>query len=170
MARGKMDQLWAPWRMPYILSSAPEPGCLFCLKFREDEDDQNHIVYRAERTFVMMNLYPYNPGHLMVIPYQHSGKLDELDPEVGAEIFTTAQLAVRALDQVMRPDGYNLGINQAKVAGAGVADHIHMHVVPRWTGDTNFMPVLADTKVIPELLGATAAKLRPEFAGRKSPE
>jgi ATP adenylyltransferase len=112
----------------------------------------------------MLNLYPYNSGHLMVVPHQHTGSLPELDPDAGAAVFATSQLAVQALTDVMHPAGFNLGINQGKVAGAGIADHIHLHVVPRWDGDTNFMPVLADVKVMPELLAATAAKLRPVFA------
>lgn len=158
-----MNQLWAPWRMPYIEQSEPDPGCLFCNKAREQADEKNHIVWRGSATFVMLNLYPYNSGHLMVVPYQHTGSLDEIRPEVGAELFSVSQLSVRALAQVMHPDGFNLGINQGTVAGAGVADHIHLHVVPRWNGDTNYMPVLADAKVIPEMLAATARKLRPVF-------
>jgi len=159
-----MDQLWAPWRMPYIRESTPEPGCLFCRKAAEDRDDENYIVYRGSRAFVMLNLYPYNSGHLMVIPYVHTGNLDQIDPGVLAEVGTVTQLAVSALREAMAPEGYNVGVNQGKVAGAGVADHVHVHVVPRWNGDTNFMPVLADSKVIPELLSATAATLRRLFA------
>ena len=158
-----MDQLWAPWRMPYIEQHEPEPSCLFCTIAREDRDRENHVVYRSARCMVMLNLYPYNSGHLMVAPYQHTGDFPELDAVAGIDVFRTAQLAVQALDEVMRPDGFNLGINLGKVAGAGIADHLHLHVVPRWNGDTNFMPVLADAKVIPELLTATAEKLRPAF-------
>jgi ATP adenylyltransferase len=149
--------------MPYIQQSEREPGCLFCVKGREEDDERNHIVHRTELSFVMLNLYPYNSGHLMVAPYQHAADLPSLRPEVGNDIFATTQLAVRALDEVMHPSGFNIGINQGRVAGAGVADHIHLHVVPRWDGDTNFMPVLANAKVIPELLSATAGKLRPVF-------
>src|SRR5436305_14992168 len=108
-----MDQLWAPWRMTYIQQTDPEPGCLFCNQVREHADEKNHIVFRGPRCFVMLNLYPYNSGHLMVIPYQHTGELTELDPEVGAEIFTTSQLAVQVLGEAMHPEGYNLGMNQA---------------------------------------------------------
>ena len=158
-----MKQLWAPWRIAYIQQSEPQRGCLFCTVAREREDDRNHVVYRGERCFVMLNLYPYNSGHLLVAPYQHTGLFQDLDPEVGADVFGTAQLAVRVLTESMHPDGLNLGINQGKIAGAGIADHIHVHVVPRWDGDTNFMPVLAEAKVIPELLSATASKLRPLF-------
>jgi ATP adenylyltransferase len=159
-----MNQIWAPWRMRYVAGSEPVRGCLFCNKASEEDDRANYVVFRAERCFVMLNLYPYNSGHLMVAPYQHTGDFAELLPEVGTDVFQTAQLATRVLSDVMHPDGFNLGINQGKVAGAGVAEHIHLHVVPRWNGDTNFMPVLADAKVMPELLAATAEKLRPAFA------
>lgn len=158
-----MDHLWAPWRMPFIEGTEPVYGCLFCGKIREDQDERNLIVYRGPSCFVMMNLYPYNSGHVMVVPYQHTGDLAEMHPDVGGALFSTAQLTVQALDEVMHPQGYNLGMNQGTVSGAGIADHLHLHVVPRWNGDTNFMPVLADAKVMPELLTATAAKLRPAF-------
>lgn len=161
--------MWAPWRMPYITASEPVPGCLFCTKADDDDDIANHIVYRSEHCFVMLNLYPYNSGHLMVAPYQHTGDFAEIHSEVGADVFRVAQLATRVLAEAMHPDGFNLGINQGKVAGAGVADHIHLHVVPRWNGDTNFMPVLADAKVMPELLAATAEKLRPGFEQAQQP-
>ncbi len=159
-----VNHLWAPWRMPFIQGSEPTHGCLFCTKIRENDDEGNLIVYRGEACFIMMNLYPYNSGHVMVVPYQHTGNLIEMHSDVGAHIFSTAQLAVRALDDVMHPEGYNLGVNQGGVSGAGIADHLHLHIVPRWNGDTNFMPVLADAKVIPELLTATAAKLRAVLA------
>jgi len=158
-----MQQLWAPWRMPYLDSSGKDPGCIFCVKADENNDRANHIVYRDRLTFVMLNLYPYNSGHLMVVPYRHVGMLTDLDGDSGADLFTKAQLSITALTDVMHPDGFNLGINQGEVAGAGITDHIHLHIVPRWNGDTNFMPVLADAKVMPELLTATADKLRPAF-------
>lgn len=159
-----MDQLWAPWRMPFIEKKEPVPGCLFCTKAAADEDEQNFILYRAAHCFVMLNLYPYNSGHLMVVPFQHAGRLSDLRPEVGAEIFRLSQTSTSVLTEAMAPDGYNVGINQGAVAGAGVADHIHLHIVPRWNGDTNFMPVLANAKVMPELLHTTASKLRPLFS------
>lgn len=158
-----MDQLWAPWRMPYITDREPRPGCVFCTKAGEREDEANFIVHRASECFVMLNLYPYNSGHLMVVPYQHVGELQHLPPHVGAQLFAVAQLAAAALQRAMHPDGFNFGVNQGEISGAGVADHIHLHIVPRWKGDTNFMPVLGDTKVMPELLGDTAAKLRTLF-------
>jgi ATP adenylyltransferase len=156
-----MDQLWAPWRMAYIQESEPAPGCLFCTKIREDADEANFILLRAQHCFVMLNLYPYNSGHVMVVPYQHTGEFQSVRPEVLADVMTIAQLSVSALGEVMKPEGFNLGINQGKVAGAGVPDHVHLHILPRWNGDTNFMPALADVKVIPESLPATADKLRP---------
>lgn len=159
-----MDTLWAPWRMRYIQETEPVPGCLFCHHARDDQDERNLIVHRGEFGFVMMNLYPYNSGHVMVVPYQHTGDFTQLHPQVASGIMSLAQLTVRVMEEILHPHGFNLGINQGNVAGAGITEHIHLHVVPRWNGDTNFMPVLADTKVMPELLSATAAKLRPAFA------
>lgn len=159
-----MDQLWAPWRMSYIEQAEPESGCLFCNAAREtDKDEQNYVVHRGSKGFVLLNRYPYNSGHLMVAPYQHTGQLEAIYPDTGRDLFATTQLAVRVLEQAMHPDGFNIGVNQGKVAGAGIADHIHLHIVPRWDGDTNFMPVLANVKVIPEMLSATAQKIRPLF-------
>ena len=149
--------------MPYLEKSEPEEGCIFCKLVARHEDRRDHILYRGAQAFVMMNLYPYNSGHLMVVPYQHAGNLGELTPETGADVFRLSQIAIKALQEAMGPDGYNLGINQGKAAGAGIADHLHLHIVPRWGGDTNFMPVVADVKVIPEMLTATAEKLRPLF-------
>jgi len=150
--------------MPYIQQSEPEPGCLFCRVAHEDRDVDNLVVYRGELGLVMLNRYPYNSGHVMVVPYQHTGDFAALHGEVATAVMTLAQKTVTALRQALHSHGFNLGINQGEVSGAGIADHIHLHVVPRWNGDTNFMPVLADVKVIPELLSATAAKLRPVFA------
>ena len=129
-----------------------------------DTDDQHHfIVYRAERTFVILNLYPYNNGHLLVAPYAHTGDLASLEPEIAAELMHTTQRSVGALSRVYHPDAFNVGMNLGKTAGAGVPDHLHVHVVPRWNGDTNFMPVLADTKVLPETLDQTYERLRRAF-------
>jgi ATP adenylyltransferase len=155
-----MENLWAPWRMAFIEPrTPPPPGCIFCTQPADHQDEKHHILYRGERCFMMLNLYPYNNGHLMIAPFQHIGTLEELDAETLAEIMTQAQLALKALRLAMNPDGFNMGINQGKVAGAGFADHIHYHVVPRWQGDTNFMPVLADTKVMPEHLDTVYTKL-----------
>lgn len=158
-----MEQLWAPWRMRYIQGDDDARGCLFC-EAAAHPDEAHYVVHRGPHTLVMLNLYPYNSGHLMIAPYQHTGQIAALRADVGAAMLHTAQLSIRVLDEVMHPDGYNVGINQGTVAGAGIADHIHLHVVPRWGGDTNFMPVLAETKVMPELLLTTAERLRPVFA------
>lgn len=163
-----MDHLWAPWRMSYVNETEPAPGCIFCNKAREDRDEQNYIVHRAEYCFVILNLYPYNSGHLLVVPYVHTGDLTTLPAEVGTNLFVTAQTAVKAINEAMHPTGFNLGLNQGEVAGAGITDHVHLHVVPRWVGDTNFMPVLAGAKVMPELLAATAAKVRSALADLRS--
>jgi ATP adenylyltransferase len=146
-----MENLWAPWRMAFITpKTPPPPGCIFCTQPAEHRDAEHHILHRSEHCFMMLNLYPYSNGHLMVAPYQHVGALEQLDAATLADMMAQAQLALRALRLAMNPDGFNMGINQGKVAGAGFAEHIHYHIVPRWLGDTNFMPVLADVKVMPE--------------------
>lgn len=149
----------------------PKPGCIFCTQPAEHRDEEHHILYRGEHCFIMLNLYPYSNGHLMIAPYDHVGSLEELDAVTLGELMAQAQLALRALRMTMNPDGFNMGINQGKVAGAGFAEHIHYHIVPRWHGDTNFMPVLADIKVIPEHLDAVYQKLQgalKEIVGMKS--
>ncbi len=159
-----MERLWAPWRDAYV--SAPSKmsgGCIFCDKPREDRDAENYIVYRAELVFVILNAYPYNNGHLMVVPYAHSGDLEGVDPATLAEMMRVVQRGVRVLRATMRPDAFNVGMNIGRPAGAGIADHIHMHVVPRWAGDTNFMPVLADTHVLSQSLQSSYALLRRGF-------
>lgn len=147
-----MKRLWTPWRMEYILSdkSDHETGCLFCTKARQRNDRENLILYRGTRTYTILNLYPYNNGHLLVVPYQHTRNVDELDDETLADIMLEVKRAVRALQKAMSPDGYNMGINIGRSAGAGVDNHVHMHVVPRWVGDSNFMPVVGETRLIPE--------------------
>lgn len=148
-----MKNLWAPWRMAFIEpQKPPKPGCIFCTQPAEHQDEKHHIIYRGEHCFMMLNLYPYNNGHLMVAPFKHIGSLELLDPTTLTEMMSQAQLALKALRLTMKPDGFNMGINQGKAAGAGFAEHIHYHIVPRWQGDTNFMPVLADIKVMPEHL------------------
>ncbi len=156
-----MENLWAPWRMAYIgPQELQPPGCIFCTLPAEQRDSENHILYRGERCFMMLNRYPYNNGHLMIAPFAHIGSLDLLDAGTLAEMMAQAQLAQRAINSSMNPDGYNMGINQGKVAGAGFAGHIHLHIVPRWEGDTNFMPVLADVKVMPQHLDSVYAQLK----------
>lgn len=161
-----MERLWRPWRMAYIKGAERHTSCFLCEKgepdaSRSDEDDL--VLGRGEAAFVLLNLYPYNTGHLMVAPYRHVGELDELDTGEVAEIWGWAKTAVAAHRQATRPQGFNIGINLGEVSGAGVPGHFHLHVVPRWGGDTNFMPVVADTKVLPEMLTDTYRTLRPAF-------
>ena len=160
-----MDHLWAPWRMAYIgADDDKDKGCIFCVKPQEDRDEENLILYRGERCFVLMNLFPYNNGHLMIAPYAHIPDIEHLDAETLTDIMLTAQKSLAALRAALHPDGFNMGINQGTTAGAGIADHVHFHIVPRWNGDTNFMPVLADTKVMPDYLESTYHQLKPYFS------
>ena len=147
--------------MAFIQPETPQPqGCIFCTLPAEQRDAANHILYRGERCFMMLNRYPYNNGHLMIAPFQHIETLQKLDAATLAELMAQAQLALKALRQLMSPDGFNMGINEGKVAGAGFAEHMHYHIVPRWNGDTNFMPAIADIKVMPEHLDIVYAKLK----------
>ncbi|HTY08467.1 MAG TPA: HIT domain-containing protein [Candidatus Edwardsbacteria bacterium] len=157
-----MKRLWAPWRMAYItgIDGPKDTGCIFCVKPKQRRDEANRILLRGKKAFVMMNIFPYNNGHLMIAPYRHVGDLGKLRDAELLEMMTLAQACVKAMAASMRPDGYNLGFNLGRTAGAGIADHLHLHLVPRWNGDTNFMPVLGGTKVISEALEDTAAKLR----------
>lgn len=154
-----MEYIWAPWRMQYILMEK-EKGCIFCDKPKEGKDSANLILYRGGKNFIMLNSFPYNPGHSMVAPYRHVAHLDELSAEELAEHFQIVASVLKILREALKPDGFNMGINDGKIAGAGVAGHVHTHIVPRWRGDTNFMPVIADTRVIPEALTSTYAKLK----------
>ena len=158
-----LRQLWAPWRLEYIEQADEQEGCVFCLA-AEGDDEEKLVVHRGRRAFALLNKFPYSSGHLMVAPFRHGPGLAELDDAEALEIHRLAGQALEALATTYGPDGYNLGWNLGRSAGAGVVDHVHLHVVPRWTGDTNFMPVLADTKVIPEALAATAERLRARLA------
>ena len=157
-----MKYLWAPWRMEYIQMEKPEE-CILCEKSSQDSDAINYILYRGDKNFVVMNKYPYNPGHLMVAPYRHVTGLEELTAGERHEHLDVVSRSVEVLKHVFSPDGFNLGINIGKVAGAGIEDHVHTHIVPRWQGDTNFMPVIADARVIPEALAETYQKLVGKF-------
>ena len=160
-----MENLWAPWRMAFIAPKKPQPQeCIFCAQPAAQRDDDYYILFRGERCFMMLNLYPYNNGHLMIAPYQHVGSLEKIDLATLTELMSQAQLALRALRRVMKPDGFNMGINEGKVAGAGFDEHMHYHIVPRWNGDTNFMPVLADIKVMPEHLAVVYRQLKEALA------
>jgi ATP adenylyltransferase len=159
------DRIWAPWRLEYVkdASKDSDAGCIFCTKPAEGDDEAALIVHRGERCYVILNRYPYTNGHLMVAPFEHVARLQELDAETVAEMMALAQRAMGGLDGVYDPEGYNVGFNQGRVAGAGFDGHIHLHVVPRWAGDTNYMPVLADTRVMPQSLEESYRALRGAF-------
>jgi ATP adenylyltransferase len=154
-----MEQLWAPWRIEYI-RAAKATGCILCQKPRENDDQANFILYRGENNFVILNAFPYSPGHLMIAPYRHVANLQDLTDDEAMEHFDLVKKSLTLLKQVLKPDGFNLGLNVGKIAGAGIEEHLHTHIVPRWQGDTNFMPVLSDTRVISEGLAATYKKLK----------
>ncbi len=154
-----MERLFAPWRIRYIEAPKHE-GCILCDFPEENRDEERLILYRGGKCFVMMNNYPYNPGHVMISPYRHVGDMENLNQDELSEIMGLAVMIVKSIKNSMNPDGFNIGFNIGKVAGAGVEEHIHLHVVPRWSGDTNFMPVLADVRVIAEAVQETYKKLK----------
>ena len=157
-----MEHIWAPWRIKYILMEKPQ-GCILCDKPEENDDALNYILYRGKKNFIIMNCYPYNGGHLMVAPYRHIASLEELTNEELHEHFEIVRRSITVLKKIFKPDGFNTGMNMERVAGAGIDGHIHTHIVPRWQGDTNFMPILGDTKVINEALTETYEKLKGKF-------
>ena len=158
-------RIWAPWRLAYVKDASKdiEEDCIFCAKPAADDDEANLIVHRGKRCYVILNLFPYTNGHLMVAPYEHVARFQNLPAETVAEMMALAQRAMGRLEEVYDPHGYNVGLNQGRVAGAGVEHHIHLHVVPRWGGDTNFMPVIADTKVMPQTLEQSYQALKGSF-------
>ena len=161
-----MERLWTPWRRAFVEGAADtaQPGCFLCaIAADPTQDARNFVLYRATSVFVLLNLYPYNTGHLMVAPYAHTGDLARLEASVAAELMAVTQRSLVALERVYTPDGFNIGMNLGRAAGAGVPDHLHVHVLPRWNGDTNFMPIVADTKVLPESLDQTYERLEPCF-------
>lgn len=154
-----MKKIFAPWRMEYIKGKKPE-GCVFCKCSIRCED---YVIHEGKTCFVMMNRYPYISGHLMIIPCRHLSKLEDLTADEKIEIFNLTETCVRVIKEAMHPDGFNIGMNIGKAAGAGIEEHIHVHVIPRWQGDTNFISVIGDVRVIPEDVAATAANLKPLF-------
>jgi ATP adenylyltransferase len=158
-----MERLFSPWRHAYVSSGAKDLGCVMCRAVSGEAGCDALVVYQGALNFIVMNLYPYNAGHVMVAPHRHVGSLVDSTPEELAEMMLLARRLEAVLKDLYRPDGVNLGMNLGRPAGAGVADHIHLHVVPRWSGDTNFMTVTADTRVIPEDPALAAARLRPYF-------
>ncbi len=159
-----MDQLWAPWRMEYIKSAIDkDEGCIFCLKPGEKDDRKNLIPFRSKHCYIILNKYPYNNGHLLIVPYKHESDFTALSAEILEDINATLKKAIDAINKTMNPHGMNIGINLGRTAGAGIDDHLHYHLVPRWDGDTNFMPVLTGTKVVSEALEQTWEKLHREL-------
>ncbi|MFH0942094.1 MAG: HIT domain-containing protein [Chloroflexota bacterium] len=157
-----MDTVWAPWRITYVEIAKPS-GCILCSKPREDNDAENYILYRAKHNFIILNSFPYNPGHLMVAPYRHVSSPEELAPEELLEHSELINRSLAALRESFGSRDFNVGMNLGTTAGAGIPGHIHSHIVPRWAGDTNFMPVIAGTKVIPQALRDTYLKLKDKF-------
>lgn len=159
-----MERIYTPWRANWVASAGSSEGCFLCTKLAESDDAENLVLLRGARVFVLMNLYPYNSGHLMIVPKQHTSDFPGLEPAAAAELTAVTQRCVALLDAEYRPEGFNVGMNLGAVAGAGEPGHLHVHVVPRWAGDTNFMPVVGETKVLPESLEQTYARLKPRFA------
>jgi ATP adenylyltransferase len=157
-----MDYLWTPWRYPYVAnaSRSKDDRCIFCIALEANDDEKMLIVRREARNFIILNLYPYTTGHVMVVPYAHVPDLVSADSDTLCEMMRLAQQTQKALQAVYRPEGFNVGINLGRAAGAGVTGHVHMHVLPRWVGDTNFMTVTGETRVEPEDLGTTYEKVR----------
>jgi ATP adenylyltransferase len=161
-----LQRLWSPWRSKYIASGVDSqaPECVFCrIAASPDQDETNFVLHRAEHAFVVLNLYPYITGHLMIVPYLHTSELDVVAKEITDEMMDLTKRAQTALREVYSPSGFNMGMNLGSAAGAGIADHLHIHFLPRWTGDTNFMTTVGESRVIPEALEVTYAKLRQRF-------
>jgi ATP adenylyltransferase len=160
-----VERLWSPWRMEYIQSAREEDdtGCVFCALLDTASSDDGRVLARDDLAFVALAKYPYNPGHLLVLPVRHTDDLEHVLPDESAAIMRMLTRSLQALRETSSPDGFNIGLNLGRVAGAGLPEHLHWHVVPRWGGDTNFMPVIGQTRVLPELLEGTYSKLRPHF-------
>lgn len=156
------DTLYSPWRLQYVLS-AKEDGCIFCLKPQADEDKKHLILYRSKTSFVIMNTYPYNNGHLLIVPNKHISRLNDLSEAEITDLFGTVQLCEKIVEKVYSPDGMNIGLNLGKAGGAGIEAHLHVHIVPRWNGDVNFMTSLGETRVIPESFDRAYQNLKRQF-------
>lgn len=158
-----MNHLWSPWRMKYIENNEKEDGCVFCIAHAKEDSAANLIAFRGERAFVILNLYPYTSGHLMVVPFEHAATLEELDSATRAEMMELTSQCMSVLRKTYRPQAFNMGANIGEAAGAGVPGHVHIHIVPRWGGDTNFMSALGETRVLPESLEDTYKRVHEEF-------
>ncbi|MCD6564172.1 MAG: HIT domain-containing protein [Thermoproteales archaeon] len=156
-----MDILWSPWRMKYIeyITIHKSEGCFICEALKTDKNEDRLVVFKGEKVIVLMNLFPYNTGHLLIAPIRHVPSIEDLSKEEITSLFLVVQTSLKMLRKALKPDAFNIGINLGRVAGAGLEEHVHVHIVPRWNGDTNFMPVLANTKVIPEALKDTYRKI-----------
>lgn len=154
--------LWTPWRMPYLRGEDKKQhdGCVFCIKATGENDAAEYVVARSQQVYVALNMYPYNNGHLLIIPYTHVGTVEDLLPDALLDLMTTLNKAIAALRKVYRPQAFNVGINIGAAAGAGIAEHVHMHVVPRWNADTNYMTITAGTRIIPDMLDNTYRELK----------
>ena len=160
--KNKIKLLWSPWRMEYV-KREKEKGCVFCNRIKQNDDKKNLILIRYKYSFVIMNLYPYNNGHLMVVPYRHVSDYDSLKEIERNEIAELTNLSIKVMKNVLNPQGFNIGMNIGSIGGAGIADHLHQHIVPRWEGDTNFMPIIGHTKVIVDSLNETYNDLKIGF-------
>lgn len=159
-----MDYLWTPWRYRYVTEAKNQSGCVFCNASQDNRDEEWLIVRRAVKNFIILNRYPYTAGHVMIVPYLHTADFASLERETAAEMMLLTQQVQAAIDEVYHPDGFNLGMNLGRSAGAGIADHLHMHLLPRWTGDTNFMTTVGETRLEPEELSVTYTRLRQALA------
>jgi ATP adenylyltransferase len=160
-----MDHLWSPWRYTYVSNVTPSDACIFCEKAAQDRDAENYILHRGAKNFVLLNLYPYTTGHMLIAPYEHAATLEDSAADTLAEMMALARLAEKHLRAIYGPRGLNIGMNLGECAGAGVAGHIHMHVLPRWPADSNFMTTIGETRVLPESLPSTYQKLLKAFHG-----
>jgi ATP adenylyltransferase len=158
-----MNHIWSPWRMEYLEDNNKEDGCVFCIAQEIQDSAENLIAYRGERAYVILNRYPYTSGHIMVNPFEHVSTLEDLDPETRAEMMELTSRCTTVLRGIYRPQGFNVGINMGEAAGAGVLGHVHIHIVPRWNGDTNFMSTLGQTRVLPEALEDTYERIKNGF-------
>lgn len=155
-----MDHIWTPWRMQYIQGNTKDDGCIFCLAAEGSDDRENLVFYRGENVFMILNRYPYTSGHVMCVPYDHESRLQDLSDEIRNELMACITKTVAILQEVYDPEGFNIGLNLGAVAGAGVAEHLHVHIVPRWTGDTSFMTAVSATRVLPEVLADTFRRVK----------
>ncbi len=161
-----MDLLWSPWRLEYVTTGGSgDAECFMCAALEDTDDAENLLLHRGERVFAILNRFPYNTGHLMIAPKRHVADLEHLNADESAELMQLTTRAVEVIKDAMAPHGFNIGINLGEVAGAGLPGHVHVHVVPRWGGDTNFMPIVGDTRVLPELLSETRRRLAPRLSG-----